>query len=124
MQSAADNSDYQIETLTGKASVNIMSISYFQSGAMTPLDGMNFSRPRQQHRPKARSLNISEVKLHELKTNIKSARPPFINKVTNDILRYTVTDRQHVTGLNMAWVFIRNTSMKLLHVDAEQLVPG
>ena len=101
-----------------------MSISYFQSGAMTPLDGMNFSRPRQQHRPKGRSLNISEVKLHELKTNIKSARPPFINKVTNDILRYTVTDRQHVTGLDMAWVFIRNTPMKLLHVDVEQLVPG
>ena len=124
VQSATDNSDDQIDTLTRKASVNIMSTSYFQSGTMLPTERLVLSQPPKQPRNKARSLNITEIKLRELKANIKLARPPFIKKVTKDILTYSLTDREQVNDLNMAWVFLRNTPTKLLQVNVNQLVPG
>ena len=62
-----------------------MSISYFQSGTILPTERLALSRSKKQHKNKARSLDITEIKLHELKANIKLARPPFIKKVTNPI---------------------------------------
>ena len=123
VQAAADNSNYLLETLTGKASVDIMSISYFQP-QVRAINISNNTLPSQKHTKKQRSLQQKDTKLYELKVNFGNAQPDFVKKVSKEILDNSLIETEYFRKLNTTWRFLRNSNTEIFDADTDKIAPG
>ena len=113
VQSAADNADFLQDTKSGRDSVHVMSIAYYQLGYVLQPE-LLMRRPPNALSIRRRALEGTDTKLIEFNLGKVKARPTIVQKVSSKAFQHYTVEREALHGIDMAWIFVRNMPTKFL----------
>ena len=126
MQSAANNADCLQDTKSGRDSVHVMSIAYYQPGCALQSE-LLVCRPPNASSIRRRALEGTDTKLIEFSLGKVKARPTIVQKVSIKAFQHYTVEGEALYGIDMAWIFVKNMPTKFLEgtvVSEKQELPG